>query len=212
VFPAKKRPFDRTEALAAADRARAKGKHRAAVAGYRRVLEAHPDDLGAHGKLAPLLARDGDRAAALASFRCAAGGHLAAGFQDRALAVLTQAVEHFPDEEPVWDEVVRIQLARGRRLDAVVALAKAGARLLGRGDVGAAERVLRRAGQIEPWHPEATLLLARALARGGRPTDAVRLLDGLATRTGGAQRAAARRLALRLAPGARTFWRWLSRR
>jgi Flp pilus assembly protein TadD len=207
VFRAKKRPFDRTEALAAADRARSKGKHRAAVAGYRKVLEAHPDDHGVHGKLAPLLARDGDRAAALASFRCAAGGHLAAGFQDRALAVLTQAVEHFPDEEPVW-----IQLARGRRLDAVVALAKAGARLLGRGDVGAAERVLRRAGQIEPWHPEATLLLARALARGGRPTDAVRLLDGLATRTGGTQRAAARRLALRLAPGARTFWRWLSRR
>ncbi|BDG03714.1 tetratricopeptide repeat protein [Anaeromyxobacter oryzae] len=203
------KPFDRTETVIAADRARASGRRRKAIALYRAVLQARPDDATVHGKLAPLLAASGERASALASFRAAVSGHLAAGFTDRALAVLAQATEAYPDEEPLWEDVARLQVSRGRRADAVAALSRGGARLVARKAHASAERVLRRAGQLEPWHAETTLTLARALAGTGRRGDAIRLLDGLAERSGGRTRSAARRLAVRLVPGPRTLWRWL---
>jgi tetratricopeptide (TPR) repeat protein len=207
VRPAK--PFDRTATVIAADGARARGRRKKAIALYRAVLAASPRDVTVHGKLAPLLASTGDRAAALASFRAAADGHLAAGFTDRALAVLAQATDAYPDEEALWDDLTRLQIARGRRADAVAALARGGARLVARHRHDVAERVLRRAGGLEPWHPETTLALARALAGTGRRKDAARLLDGLASRAAGRPRRDARRLAMQLAPGPRTLWSWL---
>jgi tetratricopeptide (TPR) repeat protein len=206
---ARTKRFDRTETVIAADRARTRGRRKKAIALYREVLAAKPDDATVHGKVAPLLAAAGDRVQALASFRSAISTHLATGFTDRALAVLSQATEAYPDEEPLWEDIARIQVARGRCADAVAALSRGGARLVAMKRYGAAERILRRAGQLEPWHPETTLALARALAGGGRRADAVRLLEGLAARSAGRPKAASRRLALRLAPGARTFWRWL---
>jgi tetratricopeptide (TPR) repeat protein len=205
----RKRTFDRTETLAGADKARARGHRKKAIALYRQVLDVHPDDLTVHGKIAPLLAGSGERSGALASFRAASAGHERAGFPDRALSVLSQAAELFPEEEPLWEDLVRIQLARGRRADAVAALARGGARLLALRSTAAAERVLRRAGGIEPWHPGATRLLARTFAAAGRRADALRLLDGLAVRTLGVERRRARGLALRLAPTPLNLWRWL---
>jgi tetratricopeptide (TPR) repeat protein len=204
-----KKPFHRTEALAAADRARARGRHKRAITGYREVLAVHPDDLSTHGKLAPLLARRGDRAGALASFRAASDGQVKAGFTDRALSLLAQAANAFPDEEPLWSDIARLHLARGRRADAVAALVRGGWRLLRsrRPDVG--ERIVRLSLQIEPWEPEAVLVLARLLARQGRRSDAVALLDALAPRVRGKNLATSRGLAMRLAPSPRRLWRWL---
>src|SRR5512138_365063 len=101
--------FERTQKVIAADQARTKGKRKKAIALYREVLEHHPDDLGVQGKLAALLAADGDRAGAVARFRSAAEGHLRAGFTDRAISVLAQATEAFPDEEPLWVQFAALQ-------------------------------------------------------------------------------------------------------
>jgi tetratricopeptide (TPR) repeat protein len=101
------KPFSRIDALAVADRARGRGRVKKAIAGYRAVLAVHPEDLAAHAKLAPLLARQGERAGALASFRRASDGQLKAGFTDRALSLLVQAVELYPDEEALWGELDR---------------------------------------------------------------------------------------------------------
>ncbi|ACG71421.1 conserved hypothetical protein [Anaeromyxobacter sp. K] len=211
--PARKAPptIDRTATLALADRARARGRRRKAVALYQRVLAQHPDDLAVHGKVAPLLAARGDRDGALRSFRAAIDGHRRAGFVDRALAVLAQATEAFPRDDALWDEMANLELSRGRRADAVAALVRGGRTLLAARALGPAERLLHTAGRLEPWHGEATLLLARAWARSGRRRDAVRLLEGLAERTGGRTRAAARALALRLSPTPSRLWRWLRR-
>jgi tetratricopeptide (TPR) repeat protein len=206
----RKKPFQRTEALAAADRARARGRHKRAIAGYREVLRVHPEDLATHGKLAPLLARRGDRAGALASFRAASDGHVRAGFTDRALAVLAQAADAYPDEEPLWADIARLHLGRGRRADAVAALVRGGRRLLRSRRPQIGESILRLALQIEPWEPDAALLLARTLARVGKRGEAVALLDGLAPRVRGRTLSADRRLAFRLAPSPRRLWRWIS--
>lgn len=205
----RKPAFDRTQTIILADQARAKGKRKKAIALYREVLEHHPDDLGVQGKLAALLAQDGDRTA-VEQFRAAAAGHLRAGFKDRALAVLAQATEAFPDEEPLWVELAELQQQRGRAADAVGALVRGAERLLGGGDPHTAARLLRRAGQLAPWHFETTTLWAKALAGTGNRRDAVRLLDGLADRTQGSHRRAARALALRLSPAPRQLWRWVA--
>lgn len=205
----RRRALDRTALLAAAERARLRGRRRKAVALYREVLASHPEDLAANGRVAPLLAACGEREAALTSFRRAASGHERAGFADRALSVLAQATDRFPEEEQLWDEVARLHLFRGRRADAAAALVRGGAALLRRRALGPAERMLGRARGIEPWHPEATLLLARVLGRAGRAEEAVALLDALAGRTGGRVRSRARRLAFRLSPTPVRLWRWM---
>jgi tetratricopeptide (TPR) repeat protein len=204
----KKKRFDRSEELAAADRARARGRRKQAIAGYRRILTVDPNDLAVHGKIAPLLARNGRRAEALASFRAAADGHLRAGFADRAVALFRQAAELFPDEEPLWTEAAKLHLQRGRRGDAVAVLV-AGGRTLSRTrhrPVGA--KLLRRALDLEPWQPDATMLLARVLARDRRKSEAVALLDELSSRVRGKLRRLARGLAFRISPTPANLWRW----
>lgn len=202
-----KKAYSRTDTLAAADRARARGRRKKAIAGYRKVLAVDPGDAVVHGKLAPLLAAAGARADALASFRAAAAVHLRTGFPERAIAVLGQAADHYPDETALWDELGRLHLQRGRRADAVVALANGGARLL-RVRRPAAIRLLRNALELEPWHPAATMTLARALAAQGERGEALALLDGLAARVRGPRARAILGLAFRLAPSPRRLWRW----
>ena len=205
----KERPFDRTEELARADRARARGRRARAIAGYRRVLEAQPQDLAVHAKVAPLLAAAGDRAAALASFVTASEGQLRAGFPDRALSLLAQAARHFPDEETLWPEIARLHLQRGRRADALEALTAGGWDLLRARELALAERLFRLALEIEPHDADATALLARTLARARRKAEAVRLLEELSQRVRGRRLAAVRWLALRIAPTPGNGWRWI---
>ncbi len=205
-----KKAYDRTETLAAADRARARGRRKRAIALYRRVLEATPGDLAVHAKIAPLLARTGRRDEALASFRAAADGQIKAGYPDRALSLVRQAADAYPEELGLWDDIARLHLGRGRRADAVAAMLDGGRRLQRTRHLAVANRVLRRALDIEPWHPEATLLLARVLARGGHPGDALALLEGLSARVRGKSLRRARRLAFRISPTPRHLWRWMA--
>jgi tetratricopeptide (TPR) repeat protein len=204
----KKKRFDRAEELAAADRARARGRRKQAIAGYRRILAADPNDLAVRGKIAPLLARAGKRTEALASFRAAADGHLRAGFTDRAVALFRQAAELFPDEESLWSDTAKLHLQRGRRGDAVAVLVAAGRTLSGTRHRAVGAKLLRRALDLEPWQPDATLLLARVLARDRRRSEALALLDQLSSRVRGRLRRVARGLAFRISPTPANLWRW----
>jgi len=204
----RKKPYDRTEVLAAADKARAQGRIRKAVAGYRKVLAVDPNDIAVHGKIAPLLAQRRQRDEALRSFQFAAQGHLKAGFQDRALAVYTQAAAHFPEEAWIWDEIARLHLLRGRRADAVNALLDGGIRL-GRQVRPKGIVLLRKALEIEPWHLEATLALARLLARSGEKVEALDMLEDLAQRVRGKGRRRVRRAIFGLSATPGNAWRWL---
>ncbi|HEY6099662.1 MAG TPA: tetratricopeptide repeat protein [Anaeromyxobacter sp.] len=204
--------FDRTATLAEGDRARARGRRRKAIAAYRKVLAADPKDTGVHGKIAPLLARTGKRTEALASFRAASEGQVRAGFVDRALSVLRQASDFYPEELGLWEEIARLHVQRGRRADAVAALVGAGGRLLRTRHRPVAVSTLRRALEIEPWQPDATLLLARVLAKEGRRDDALALVEGLATRVRGKVHRRARALAFRISPTLGNLWRWMRAR
>ncbi len=208
-WPWANRPFDRTEELAAADVARARGRRNQAIAGYRRVLEAHPEDLTVHAKIAPLLAASGDRAGSLTSFRTAADGQAKAGFHERALSLFIQAAEHYPDEEPLWPEIARLHLQRGRRAEAVAVLTQAGWRLHLARKHAPAERVLKLALQFEPYDADAIAILARTVRAAGRRDEAIRLLEDLSLRLRGRRLAAVRGLMFRLHPTFPGLWSWL---
>lgn len=204
-----RKPKTRSELLAGADRARARGRVRKAVAEYRKALESDPEDPSVNVKLAPLLARIGDAEGATRCFRNAARKHLEAGFTDRAAAVNLAASGVFPLMPGFRLELARINLARGRRADAVTALVDGGRALARARTDETAITLLRKALEIEPWHPDAALALAPVLARAGRAEEARRLLDGLDARLRGSARRRARWVALRIWPGPRALWRWL---
>jgi tetratricopeptide (TPR) repeat protein len=204
----RRRPTTRTELVEVADRARSRGRLKRAIAGYRAALEIAPGDLAIHAKLAPLLARRGDKAGAIESFALAADGQHKAGFIDRAISLRRQAAETFPEEFPLWLELTRLHLLRNRRADAVAALRFGGRRLLRSRHQEVGVQVLRLALEVEPRDVAAALLLARLLARCGRRPEALTLLDELDPRAVGALRRRARRLAFRLSPTPRRLWRW----
>lgn len=208
-WPWSARPFNRRELLAEADQARASGRRRQAITGYRKVLEQHPEDLTVHARVAPLLAASGDRAGALKSFRTAAEGQSKAGFHERSLSLLIQAAEHFPDEEPLWPEIARLHLQRGRRAEAVAALTGGGWRLYLSRQYPVAERVLRLALELGPEDADAAAILARTLRRAGRKAEGIALLEQLAAHTGGRRLTAVRGLLFRFQPTPRRLWGWM---
>ena len=204
----KQAPRSRAEIVSAADDARAKGRLKAAAEGYRRALAEHdPADPHVNGKLAPLLARLGDADGARASFLRAAEGHARAGFDDRALAVCTQARDAFPLEPHFHREAARLHLVRGRRADAAIALARGG-QALARERPADAIGLLRGALALEPGDFETSLLAASLLRRAGRRGEALALLAGIAPGLRGARLRRVRWQVLRAAPGIRAALRW----
>ncbi len=209
---APKKPPTRSEIVAAADRARARGSVRKAVAGYRKALESDPSDPAVNVKLAPLLAKLGDAEGGARCFRSAAKRHLDAGFSDRAAAVNLTASGVFPLDPEFRLEVARLNVARGRRQDAVATLLDGGRRQARARRPDVAGRLFARALEIEPWHLETCLALVPLLARSGQDRPARQLVEGLLGRYRGRARHRVRWLAFRLWPGPGTFWRWLARR
>ncbi|HET7823951.1 MAG TPA: tetratricopeptide repeat protein [Anaeromyxobacter sp.] len=204
-----RRPKTRSELVAEADRARARGRVRKAVAGYRKALESDPSDPSLNVKLAPLLARIGDAEGGARCFRAAAKKHLDAGFTDRAAAVNLTATAIFPLDEGFRLELSRLNVLRGRRQDALQTLIEGGKVLARARRPDAAASLLGRALEIEPWHLDTCLALVPVLARNGAGKSAHKLVEGLLQRYRGPARKRIRWAAFRAWPGAGTFWRWL---
>jgi len=207
LFPRK--PRTRSEVVAAADKARARGRAKKAAAGYREALQADPSDPSVNVKLGPLLAKLGDPEGGARCFRVAAKNHLERGFTDRAAAVNLAASGVFPLDAGFRLELARLNVARGRKLDAVATLLDGGKRLARTRRPDAAASLLGRALEIEPWHLETVIALVPILAKAGHDEVARQFVDGLEARHRGAALRRVRRLAFRTWPGPRTFWRWL---
>ncbi len=205
----RKRRYDRSRLLADAASAQRKGKLRKAAACYREVLAAEPGNVDIERKLAPLLAKTKQRAEAWTSYRRSAEGLAQHGFLDRAIGVYREAAQHLPRQGELWLALAELELKRGRRADAVQALATGARGLRSRKERPLALRLLERAHELDPTVFEVSFELADRLARAGKRERALRLLEELAAKRNKRVLRRVRGRQLRIAPGPRAAWRWL---
>jgi tetratricopeptide (TPR) repeat protein len=159
--------YDRARELDAAAIARRRGRVQDAIAHYERVLRAEPKNPELLRRIAPLFAQANEHDRAWNSYRAAAQEFLGAGFADKAIGVYREAAQLMPRTAIAWLSIAELEQARGRIVDAKLAL------LIGRGhyrqreDVCVAADLLRRALAIDASDYDARLDLARCERRAG---------------------------------------------
>ena len=99
----RKKTYDRSAILDAADRARGRGRVRNAIAGYSQFLAQDPDDHQVHARIAPLLALTKKWNESLRRFDAAGVGLMKAGF---VLRGSFQASQLSPLASPIRFEVL----------------------------------------------------------------------------------------------------------
>jgi tetratricopeptide (TPR) repeat protein len=205
----KKDEYDRDEILKAAEKAERKGDRARAVAEYEKVLRWEPQNLPLHQKVAVLLAESGRDAEAWSRFVSAAEGYVKDGFQDKAAAVYTQASGYLKTKVDLWLALADLHVRRGRRADGVKACLDGRRSFRKLNQQHQASQLLRKALEIEPFHLEGTLDLARLRRRTGGREEARRLLHGVAVRNQGPALRRIRAAQVRLSPTPAALWRWL---
>ncbi len=207
----RKTQYDRYRIMQDAARAREKGKRKKALSLYRRVLEFEPENADLHRKVAPLFAQTKQQSEARSSYMRAVSAMIREGFAEQATGLYREALNYMPRDVELWAALADLQVKRRQRPDAVKTLLDGRRRFRRREDRPHAIRLLLRACEVEPHHFEATLDLARLLAKspGGRRR-AFELLEGLGARTRGGPLRRVRGRQFRLAPGFRSAQRWLS--
>jgi tetratricopeptide (TPR) repeat protein len=178
---------DRTRLLDEANRARARGRHRRAIALLRQVLEQVPGDADVAVRLAELLAAEGQHFEAWNLFRAAGRALLRERRAARSLAVFRNATRCLPFEFETWRITAELERKLGRDEDAELTLREARRQFRSRFDQAQAIEALRMIREIAPWDPEIVLDLARLYARTDQSGRALRLLEALAARSEGAR-------------------------
>ena len=204
-----RKPYNRTSTLAAADKARGRGRVRKAIAGYSKVLQNQPNDYQVHARLAPLLAKVRRWEDSRKSFHAAGEGYLAAGFADKAVAVWTMAAQHFPEDVPYWERIANELVKRGHKADAIRTLLQGRHQLRLRFQRPLAIQLLEQVLVLEPSHFDATLDLVRLLRLEGQRPKAEKLLTDLSRDVRGPKLRRIRTAQFRLSPGFRTFLAWV---
>ncbi len=204
-----RKPYNRTSTLAAAERARGRGRVRKAIAGYSKILQNEPNDYQVHARLAPLLAKVRRWEDSRKSFHAAGDGFLAAGFADKAVAVWTMAAQHFPEDVPYWERIANELVKRGHKADAVRTLMQGRHQLRLHFQRPLAIQLLEQVLVLDPSHFDATLDLVRLLRLEGQKPKAQKLLSDLSREVKGLKLRRIRAAQFRLSPGFHTFLAWL---
>lgn len=205
----RRRPYDRVRILKEAEQARGRKQWRRAIALYRRVLAAEPRNPDLHLRIAPMLARTGERFDARQSFEHAAQGCRETGSIDRELAVYREAAKHFPTDFSIWRAIADAELREQRPARAREALLEGRRKMRRRGLRAQAIALLRAALEIEPGDVDSALDLAAQLARSRQQAEARVLLDRLGEIAEGRALRRVAGLAWRLDPSLRHTFGWL---
>ena len=205
----RKKVYDRSAILDAADKARGRGRVRKAIAGYSQILAQDPNDHQVHARIAPLLARTKRWDEARRSFDSAGIGFLKAGFADKAIAIWKVAAKNFPEDVEYWERVANEQVKRGRKADAVQSLLEGREQLTKKAQRPLAMALLRQVLTLDAFHFDATLDLAKLLADEGQRRDAEKLLREMRMWVKGRNLRRLRAAQFRLSPSWRGLMDWI---
>jgi tetratricopeptide (TPR) repeat protein len=201
--------YDRGELLAAAGRARARGRRKKASALYLEVLRVEPENDVLRKRIALLLAQSRQLEQAAEHYRIAAQNLTRKGFAAQASGIYQEALTFMPREASFWLDLAQVKAAAGSDADAVSTLRKGRVNFRGRRRRADAVRLLARAHDIDPGNLDVGLDLARQLRKQRDRAGAIRVLDGLAERATSRDRRRILAAQLRAAPTAAHLWRWL---
>lgn len=195
--------------LTEAHRARNKGKARAAIRLYRRILIENPRNLEVAMRVAPMLACAGEGFEAWQLYRRVALDFARNKQYTECLAVYREACRFVPFEFEAWRLCAELQLKMKKPEGAFETLVE-GRVHFGRPQTRAqAIALLSRAREIEPWDDDLLLDLAHLYAANDQSDLALELLSTLACRVEGRALRRVRALQLRLTLSIRYALLWL---
>ena len=204
-----KATYSRSESMSRAAKAEGRGKRKKAIAEYRKVLAQESDNPVIFVKLAALLAQTKQPDEARLKFLAAAEIYEKQCFDEKAVAVLRQAVTFLPKRVELWERIAQLNVRRERVPEAIRDLLDGSAKFRKRAERQSAIRLLRMAVKIEPWQFESTLALARLLVKAGAKPEARRFYEGLVERNRAARLRKVRAAMFRTSPTPGAAWRWL---
>lgn len=176
-----------------------------ALAIYRKIAELDPNSLNVHVKLADLYSQNNQTAEALREYDRVGKMLLKRGQINEALVVFQKALKIDPANVELAESLV-VSLIEARDFDNAISLLKStlesnkqnprlvallGKTLLGKGDTGAAKRVLEQGLAANPTDAALRESLAELALREGSPDDALAVLGPLADALAGRGDAAA---------------------
>jgi tetratricopeptide (TPR) repeat protein len=200
--------YDRAKLLDAAARARRRNRPHEAIKCYERVLRAEPHNPELLRRIAPLFAQVAEPDRAWQAYRAAADEFARHGFADKAIGVYRDAAQQMPRTAVAWLAISELERARGRIVDAKLALLTGRGHYRQRGDACVAADLLRRALALDPADFDARLDLARCEKRAGEIALALASL----AQAHAARPDLVRRIRweeLRVAPSPARVWAWL---
>ena len=198
-----------SQLLTEAHRARNKGRDRAAIRLYRRILVENPRNREVSLRVAPLLACAGEAFEAWQLYRRAALDFAREKRYSDCLAVYREACRYVPYEFEAWRLCAELQLKMKQPDAAYETLIDGRMHFGGPNTRSQAIALLCRAREIEPWDDHLLLDLAGLYAANDQPDLALELLSTLSCRVKGAMLRRVRRLQLRLTLSVRYAFLWL---
>ena len=192
-----------------ANRARNKGKHRAAIRLYRQVLVENPNNRDAALRLAPMLALDGEFFEAWQLYRRVALEHARDKQYVECLAVYREACRYVPGEFEAWRLCADLLVKLKRHEEAFETLLDGRTHFTHNRVRGQAIALLTRAREIEPWDGFLLMDLAQLYAAQDQTDLALELLATLACRVQGADLRRVRWLQFTLTLSARHLFLWM---
>lgn len=201
--------LERKQLLAEAHRARNAGRHRRAIALYKRLLREEPHNVEVALRAAPLLARRGDDFEAWQLYRDAARVLARGRRYDECLTVYREACRYVPSEYDAWRLRAELEVRLGREQAAFETLLDGRTQFRDLNSRGQAIALLTRARTLEPWDPEVVLDLARLYSRTDQSDSALELLAALTSRCDSATAQRVRSLQWRITLAPRFAWLWL---
>jgi pilus assembly protein FimV len=150
-----------------------------AIAIYKKIAKLAPEETKPLERLAELYVQQGVMSEARPIYVQLAEVHLKSHRHAQAVALLRKLLEAEPDNLRVRTRLADLYAAIGQEHEAAEAYLGAAQLLFERGEHADAEKLAERALKIESGHPGAVTLKARAMAAGGKRSEATSLLETL---------------------------------
>jgi len=151
-----------------------------AIAIYKKIAKLAPEEVRPLERLAELYVQQGVLSEARPLYLRLAELQLKAGRQQHAVTLLRKLLEAEPDNLRVEIRLGDLLVAMGQQKDAIEIFHRAAQNVLDRGEHAEAARLADRVLHIDPQHPQATVLKARALSGTGKRAEATSLLESVA--------------------------------